>query len=371
MNFAQIQRELDYYKKFTPINFSEERISFFEHLEKNEPYNPTFNYSDKLTVRDYEDIKDALKKERDTDLLINEFLSVYVDVVDMMIAWQQSNYEALSFISGKIFGSTIEFDTSQAIREYKKLNILTHESMEVYNDRQIGKTFLEEFKKRKLKGWFVEYNEASGGNVSIYESDKKVVIKTGAVETRLGLECVLCHELDGHAAQAFNAMSNKRYREWLMSYLGTEKQYEGYATFVVINNLSIAHIISELIYNYVLIIATAQAQTSSFYETYQEIYKLCQDKHFSFSAAYKAKRGFQNTAQPEKIKKENAYVLGALGIIRLIEESKENYYSLSQGCFPLSANRFISSQKPEWISVKEFNQENLEFFKNKIKSIKV
>jgi hypothetical protein len=141
MNFAHIQRELDYYKKFTPINFPEERTRFFEHFEKKKPYNPVFNYSDTLTVRDYEDIKDSLKKERDTDL--------------------------------------------------------------------------------------------------------------------------------------------------------------------VINNLSISHIISELIYNFILIIATAQAQTSSFYETFQVIYKLGQDKNFSFSAAYKAKRGFQDTAQPGCFQKQN------------------------------------------------------------------
>jgi hypothetical protein len=119
-----------------------------------------------------------------------------------------------------------------------------------------------------------------------------------------------------------------------------------------------------------LIIATAQAQTSSFYETFQVIYKLCQDQNFSFSAAYKAKRGFQDTAQPGCFQKENAYVLGALEIIKLIEESKDNYYSLSQGCFPLSANRFIAGQKPKWISVKDFNKENLEYFKNKMKIIK-
>ena len=370
MNFAHIQRELDYYEKFRPTNFSEERTRFFEHLAKKEPYNPVFKYSDKLSIRDYEAIKGALKKERDTDPVINEFLRVYLDVVDTMIAWKQNNYEYLTSISGKIFGSTTEFDVSQTIREYKKLNMLTHASREVYNDKQIGQKFLEEFKTRKLKGWFVEYHEASGGNVSIYESDKKVVIKTGAVETRIGMECVLCHELDGHAIQAFNAMSNKKYRKWLMAYLGTEKQYEGYATFVVINNLSISHIISELIYNFILVIATAQAQTASFYETFQVIYKLCQDKNFSFSGAYKAKRGFQDTAQPGCFQKENAYVLGALEIIKLIEESKDNYYRLSQGCFPLSANRFMDNQKPKWISVKNFNKENLEYFKSKMETVK-
>jgi hypothetical protein len=288
----------------------------------------------------------------------------------MMIAWKKGNYEELSIISGKIFGSTAEFDIHQTIQQYKKLSILTPESPEIYNDQQIGKLFLEEFKKRKLAGWMVEYHEASGGNVSIYESDKKVIIKTGAVETRIGMECVLCHELDGHASQAFNAMANKRYRKWLMSYLGTEKQYEGYATFVVINNLSIPHIISELVYNFILIIATAQAQTSSFYETFQVIYRLCRDKNFSFSAAYKAKRGFQNTARSGCFQKENAYLLGALEIIKLIEKSKDNYYRLSQGCFPLSAKRFITSRKPKWISIHDLNRKNLEYFKDNMNIIK-
>jgi hypothetical protein len=370
MKFTQIQKELDYYKKFTPINFSEERTRFFEHFGKNEPYNPVFTYSDPLTPEDYEDIKGVLKTEKDTDPVINEFIRVYMDVVDMMIAWKQDNYEELSIISGKIFGSTAEFDITQTIRQYKKLRISTPSPPEGYSDQQIGKIFLEEFKKRKLKGWIVEYHEASGGNVSIYESDKKVVIKTGAVETRLGMECVLCHELDGHANQAFNAMSNTRYRKWLLSYLGTEKQYEGYATVVVINNLSTPHIISELIYNFILIIAAAQAQTSSFYETFQVIYKLCNDKNVSFSAAYKAKRGFQNTAQPGCFQKENAYVLGALEIIKLIEKSIDNYYRLSQGCFPLSAIRFITRQKPQWMSINDLNRENLEYFKAKMKTIK-
>jgi hypothetical protein len=369
MNFAQIQRELDYYKKFVPTNFSGERTRFFEHFEKRESYNPIFNYNDTLTLRDYEDIKDVLKKAKGTDLVINEFLRLYMDIVDTMVAWKQNNYEDLSIISGKIFGSTDEFDINQTIREYKKLNILTDTSMEVYNDEQIGKKFLAEFKKRKFRDWSVDYDEASGGNVSIYESEKKVVIRTGTVETRIGLECTLSHELDGHAMQAFNAMSNKKYRKWFLSYLGTEKQYEGYATFVVINNLSISHIISELIYNYILIIATAQAQTASFYQTFQVIYDLCQDKNFSFSAAYKAKRGFQDTAQAGCFQKENAYVLGALDIIKLIEESKDNYYSLSQGCFPLAANRFVTSQKPKWINVKDFNKENLDYFKRKLKII--
>jgi len=363
MNFDYIQKELDYYKKFTPANFVEEKARFFAHIKKKEAYNPFFDYGDNLEAKDYKEIKEALQKEIGSDLIINEFLKVYLDVAEMLIAWKQNDYEALSNISGKIFGSTNTFDISKTIENYKRLTSAAVESAEVYNDEQIGEKFEEEFAKRSLDGWFIEYHEASGGNVSIYESEKKIIIRAGTTETKQGLDCVIAHELDGHAVQAFNAMSNKRYAKWLLSYLGTEKQYEGYATFVVINNLSIAHINSELAYNFALIIATSQAQSSSFYETYQRIYELCRDEDFSFSAAYKAKRGFQDTARIGCFQKENAYSLGALEIIALVEQSEKNYFRLLQGCFPLSAIGFIAGKEPKWQSVKNFNIENQTYFK--------
>jgi len=369
MNFTKIQTELDYYKKFKPINYTMERIKFFEQVEKNEPYNPKFNYPDKLRVSDYKDLKICLKKEMGKDGLVDEFLKIYLVVVDILIAWRKNSSEVLSNLSGKIFGSTALFDLEQTIKEYKKLDISAHSAAEVYSHQQIGKRFLEEFAKRKLEGWSIVYDETSGGNVSIYESQKKIVIKNGATATAAGLECAVTHELDGHAIQAFNAMSHKRHRSWLLSYLGTEKQYEGYATFVVVNNLSVPHILSELKHNFALIIATSLAQRLSFYETYQKMYDLCKDKNFSFSAAYKAKRGFHDTGQPGCFQKEISYLLGALEIIKLVEENKENYYKLAQGCFPLSAIKFIAGKKPRWESIKKFNQKNWQYFKNKLKPI--
>jgi hypothetical protein len=86
---------------------------------------------------------------------------------------------------------------------------LRQHSKDIYNDKQIRARLLEELKKRNLEGWVIEYNDANGGNVSIYETEKRVVIRTGVTETKLSLECVLSHELDGHAIQAFNAMANK------------------------------------------------------------------------------------------------------------------------------------------------------------------
>ena len=65
MNFEQIQKELDYYQKFTPVNFAEERTKFFESVKKNQSYNPLFKYANKLDVKDFEKInfkrKDKVK----------------------------------------------------------------------------------------------------------------------------------------------------------------------------------------------------------------------------------------------------------------------------------------------------------------------
>ena len=363
MNFQKIQKELDYYKKYIPLNFTEERRTFFERIKSTEPYNPVFQYYDKLEVKDYEDIKASLKKEKGKDAIVDEFLNVHLDVADMMIAWKNKNYADISIISGQLFGTVDDFNLDQAIKLYQDLKILSPDSKVIYNHKQLGASFLEELKKRNLSGWVIEYDEASGGNVSIYETEKKVVIRTGAIESKLSWECALCHELDGHAYQAFNAMANEYYRKWFLSYLGTERQYEGYATFVAINNLSTPHIESELKEGLILMIATALAQRSSFFETYQKIYNLCGDKSYSFYAAYKAKRGFQDTAQPACFQKENSYLSGALEIIKLVEDNEENYYKLSQGCFPFSVLRFITNRRLEWIGITNFNPENFKYFK--------
>jgi hypothetical protein len=241
MNFQDIQRELDYYNKFIPVNFTKERGKFFELVKSNEPYNPVFRYHDKLKVKDYEEIKYFLKKEKGSDAIVDEFLKVHLDVANMMIAWKQNNCEDISIISGKLFGSVFDFDLEKTIKLYQDINILSPDSKVIYNHQQLGASFLEALKKRNLTGWLIEYNEASGGNVSIYETEKKVVIRTGATESKLSWECALCHEIDGHAYQAFNAMATDRYRKWFLSYIGTEKQYEGYATFVGINNLWIKY----------------------------------------------------------------------------------------------------------------------------------
>ncbi len=93
MNFTKIQRELDYYKKFTPINYTGERIKFFEHVKKNEPYNPEFNYPDKLSVSDYKDFRVCLKKEMGKKE--NSYLLSAMEIIKL-VEESKENYYKLS-----------------------------------------------------------------------------------------------------------------------------------------------------------------------------------------------------------------------------------------------------------------------------------
>jgi hypothetical protein len=362
--FNRIQQELDYYQKFVPKNFTAERKIFWANLRKGKPYNPLFKYNDQLTGDDYIDIKKALSAELGKDPLVDEFINVHLILTDLFLAWQLDDYDKITQLSGGLFGSAEQLDYTGAFSAFKDVRATEPMSGTIFTDKQIGIRFEKELAARSFSGWTIEYRSAVGGNVSIYEVDKKIVIRTGATETLLGLESVICHELDGHAPQAFNAMVNPDHKHWLLSYLGTEQQYEGYATFVEINNLAIPHINSEAEKGILLMLATAVAQQSSFFDAYATVLELCEDPDFAFMAAAKAKRGFRYTSRPGCFQKENSYLMGAMEIIGLLEKDEDNYYRLCQGCFPLSALPLISARRPRWNGVTEFNRDNWSYFKD-------
>lgn len=297
------------------------------------------------------------------DPFIDEFLKVYLVLADLFMARQSDDYDMVTALSGDLFGSADRLDPNAAEAEYGDIRATGANGNAVFTDRQMGDRFEKEFAVRGWKNWNIEYRNAVGGNISIYETEKKVIIRTGASDTRLGLESVICHELDGHAPQAFNALENPDYGKWLLAYLGTEQQYEGYATFVEFNNLTIAHINSEAEKRLLLMLAAATARQASFFDTYQTVLDLCNDRDFAFMAALKSKRGFRDTSRRGCFQKENSYLLGALDIIDRVGESKDNYHRLCQGCFPLSALSLIPVGAPRFSGVREFNRDNWDYFR--------
>ncbi len=77
MNFEKIQKELDYYQKFTPVNFSDERTKFFESVKKNQPYNPLFQYNDKLDAkRGFQDAAQAGCFQKENSYLLGAIENV-------------------------------------------------------------------------------------------------------------------------------------------------------------------------------------------------------------------------------------------------------------------------------------------------------
>lgn len=370
MNFEKIQTELDYYKKLAPVNYRNELDKFFLALRDGKEYNPQFEYEDSCTVQDYERIREEIKEcSEKKDRIVYEFLKVFGKVAGFMIAWKKQDYENVSKITGELFGSHKQLSLSEAEEIYKKIGGFKGVSEERYSDKQIGEMFSKEFFKRGLEGWKVEYDGSNGSEVSIYETRKTVVIKKDVSIPKFKLERILCHEIDGHALQAFNAMENEKYSKWFLSYLGTEQQYEGYALFTEMNLLKKEHI-RDLFGRYLLLmIATKFGEKNSFFETYKKMFQFSGDEYFSFLASYKAKRGLTDTSNPGCFQKENSYLLGALKMIELVEEDDRNYGKLSQGCIPFSVIEMLEERKNKWEAVEKLNNKNLAYFKKLMRGV--
>jgi hypothetical protein len=113
----------------------------------------------------------------------------------------------------------------------------------MFTDKEIGERLLRAFAELDLSGWRIDYQPHNGSELSICEGRRTVVIKEGIRFDEITQERVICHEIVGHAFQALNALTVRRpYSRWLSTYLGTEKQYEGYAVFGEINRLPENHV---------------------------------------------------------------------------------------------------------------------------------
>jgi len=369
MNHNIIQKSLDYYRKFEPSNYLLEKEKFFKKIEQNQEYNPQFEYNDNLLLNDYEKLKIDLKKDFSEDKIINEFLKLYDQVVNLMIAWKKQDYSKITLISGKLFGSYKLLNLEKAIKYYQKIEKeLSKKQDKKYTDQEIKKLCEEKIFALNLGNWKIKFIDSLGSEIQIYETKKEIYIKTGATISDIEAEYFLTHEIEAHAFQGFNGLENKKYKDWYANYacLGTEMQYEEIAVFTEINNLKKIHIFSGIKRRLLYMIATAIAKSANFYQVYQQIYKLCNDQEKAFISAYKVKRGFQDTSKKGCFQKENSYLLGVLKVIELIEKDEKNYNKLMQGFIPFSVLTFINNVDIKWKGIKNINKKNINFFKKEV-----
>ena len=362
MDINIIQKKLDYYKKFLPINFESEKKKFYTTLAQRRTYSPIFKYRDVTSLKQYQFIHDQLRNSHDQDPVISRFIELYQKIALLLIAWKKADYQKLTVISGSIFGSYEKLNLKKTINQYNKIKKLLQQEKSLYSSKQLAKKILAILKENGIKNWSIEYSSSHGTEVSIYELEKKIIIKPNHYFSEIELNRIICHEIRGHAFQTFNALKNRKYSILFTNYLGTELNYEGLAIFTEISELPSIYII-RIINRYLLfMIAIKTASESSFYHTYKVVYNLCKDQEFSFMAVYRAKRGFKNTSEKGTLQIDNSYLFGALQILRLIKKDKNNYLKIIQGSFPLSAIQYINPQREKWVAVKQLNHKNINLF---------
>jgi hypothetical protein len=362
----QIHNHLDYYEKFIPTNYSEEKQKFFNALKKKRKHNPQFAYADDSTsifkyLRIKKDLNRIRKKQKDK--IIAQFINTYQQVADILIAWRENNYRGVTEKSGKLFGSYKQVNLDKVREVYKQLKYdYSKEYSPLLDAEETGKIFLDELKKDGLKNWQVKYQADLPSEIMIFESRKTIVIKSDVKMTKEKLTRFMHHEIKGHTYQTMNALTaSQKYYDWYLGYIGTEPQYQGLALFTIINNLSMKHTADTIARYLLFILANGLAATKSFYDVYQEIYKISGSKDFAWLTALRSKRGWRDTSKSGCFQKDNSYILGCLKVIQAVKKDKNNYTKLLQGSFPLSALPYVTRKTVKWKSVDSINESINEF----------
>lgn len=364
MQIQTIQRHIDYYKKFTPLNYQEEYDSFFHNISKKKYYNPQFIYNDPFNKKKYLELQNKFKTAP-TNKITKEFYLLYNQIASLLISWNEQDYELFTNLSGQLFGSIKQVSLKDLEQLYGKLTT-QHTEVKQHTAQAVVKKLQSSLHDTGILDWKIVLSPANHSEVSIYELEKKILINPHFEFSNIDIDRIICHEIQGHAFQTLNAFDNKAYKTFFTSYLGTEIQYEGLAIFTEVNLLE-TNLTLQAIKRYLLfMIGNKIALEGTFYEVYDYIYKLTKDKEFSFMTAYRSKRGFSETNKHGCFQKENSYLIGALKIIDLVDQDKKNYFKLIQGSFPLSALPYLNNQKNSdvLVAIKQFNTKNMEFFYN-------
>jgi hypothetical protein len=365
MTIQKINKELDYYEKLQALNYNEERKRFFKAVENGVEYNPQFRYRDDNNLEKYLALKRIISNFRGEDPLINEYINIFEKVTDLMISWQKDNYEEITEISGDLFGSYKDLDYKKVLAVYQALDSkYFNQPLRLYKGKKVYKEFERALNKEGLDGWTIEFNEAMPGGVAIYELDKKIFLKKTVTYNEIKLSQTIAHEIKGHAYQAFNAElpHNQKYRDWLIGYLGTEKQYEGLAIFTEINHQKEKYIAATLHFYILMLLANIKAVNSTFFEIFSWLSQYTEDSDIAYNMTIRTKRGFRDTSKRGCFQKENAYIFGCYEIAKLVKTDIKNYNKIIQGIFPLSVIEYIKDTEVKWVGIEELNWQGIEFF---------
>lgn len=371
MKIKEIQEALDYYKIFSPKNYSEEKEKFRMAFEKGEPFNPVFVCGDeKQHIDKVQRAKDAMPrlKSRSKNKLTRSFLDLYAEIADLVSALLDEDYTKVTKISGQLFGDVSTVDLKELKGLFRDVSYDESLSDLKFTSKELAVELTNSLKTYGLEGWVFEFSEANQSEVSIYDLEKKIVIKPSCKFSQIDKDRIICHEIVAHALQAINAKSDPN-SAFLTHYLGTELQYEGLAIFTELNMLSEEHTES-LLKRYVqFLIADKVAIEGNFNDVFAAIFNLSQDFEFAYMCAYRSKRGFKDTSKKGCFQKENSYLFGCLEVIKLVEGDFANYNKLLHGCFPFDAIECINESTNVYVPIKNLERSKMSSFKTRLKSL--
>ncbi len=314
-----------------PLNIDEEKDKFFESLNKNEQYNPTFiyvpknpmysYYSKNTTLATFKNEMNELFKEIGSDSLGLIFERKLLDLFDRI--------ELIKSVGTENFSQNSEGYYGEITREAKKyakelISKKINENEKLITFKEAKEKMELALTKRKLKYTVIE-KITPGSKVSVNVRTKEIMISKYITLSESELNRLIAHEIEGHiyryengCIQPYKIFSRGLSKETL-------KTEEGIAVYIEQQeNINI----DEQLKQYAgRLIAIQTAQRHSFFETFEEMKKYFSPNE-AFNLTLRAKRGTSNQERGGAFLKDSLYLQGYLEMLEFTKkrELNELYY---------------------------------------------
>ncbi|VVB75670.1 Uncharacterised protein [uncultured archaeon] len=323
--------ETNLLKFINPQNLNQQKLKFFEALERNEQYNPVFSYMQRNPDYSYfqagsklDTFKSELTellKEVGRDELGIVFESEIIDLIEKIELIKSIGTENFSGNSEAYYGSIERISVSAAKKALQT-------DAKQYEERISLDTAINTIKTRLKKGklnYKITLREPAGSRFAVINSRREILINNDTDFTKEMVARFIAHEIEAHIyryengfRQPYKLLAHGFSRE-------TTETEEGLAaTIEKLSGVSSEKQVKEYAGR---LIAINEAQTKSFFDTYTEMAKHF-DREAAFRLTLRAKRGIKDQTKGGALFKDALYFNGMLKVEEFLKTHalKELYY---------------------------------------------
>jgi len=323
--------ETNLLKFINPQNMEEQKLKFFEAIERNEEHNPKFSYiprnpdyayfqaGSKLDT--FKSELTELLKEVGRDELGIVFESEIIDLIEKIELIKSIGTENFSGNSEAYYGG-IERKSVSAAKKVLQSDEKQYEER-ISFDAAIN-LIKARLKKDKLN-YKITIREPAGARFAVINSRHEILINKDTEFTKEMVARFIAHEIEAHIyryengfRQPYKLLAHGFSRE-------TTETEEGLAATVEkLSGVSSQKQIKEYAGR---LIAINEAQTKSFFDTYTEMAKYF-DREAAFRLTIRAKRGINDQTKGGAFFKDALYFNGMLKVEEFLKthELRELYY---------------------------------------------